>query len=189
MDPSFGAGLAQAPEEPFTDVTSPGQWFYEDVRNMYTDDYITGFRDATFRPNVDVTREETVTFFGRVLDLDGTKRPVSFSDVEEGFYSSGYIASAVEEGIIVGMTEERFAPKREIIRGDAALILKRAFDIPDTDEEYFSDVEEEYYAGAVNAIASAGIAEGYPDGTFRQEQSLTRAELVRILSVAKNMNN
>lgn len=184
-DDDFGSGLVQSPSEPFLDIDNPGRWSYKYIKDLFEKDLVTGFNDATFRPRIKITRGETVTFFSRALSLNATNRETKFPDVSKGFYASGHIASAVEAGIVVGLPDGRFGPREKVKRGDVALMIQRTFNIPETDNTYFSDVDDDrYYGDAVNAIAEEGIVAGYVDGTFRPENHITRAELVKMLSIS-----
>ncbi|RBP91531.1 N-acetylmuramoyl-L-alanine amidase [Cytobacillus firmus] len=148
---------------------------------------ITGYPDGTFRPSVEVTREEAATMIGRALGLNGTQRAVSFSDVKKDSYASGYIQSAVDRGIITGYDDGTFRPKEKITRGEMAYLLKRAFSLSKTSNIFFSDVPTSgtQYT-AINAIVTAGLANGYPDGSFKPKAPIIRSEFS--LLVARGLN-
>ena len=148
---------------------------------------ISGYPDRTFKPNNNVTREEAATMIGIAKGLNGTKRATVFPDVEVDSYASGYIQSAVEQGIITGHSDGTFRPKDSITRGHMAIILQRAFNLDEKSNVYFSDV---YAAGtqydAIDRITTAGLAVGFPDGTFQPDSPVTRAHYA--LFVARGLN-
>ena len=84
---------------------------------------------------------------------------------------------------INGYENGTFSPNRALTRGEAAAIISRLLDSsePGPIQASFSDVTTEWYAAAVNLLASYGIVNGYTDGTFCPNNSITRAEFVAIL--------
>ena len=72
---------------------------------LSSEEVISGFTDGTFRPNDTVTRAQAAIMIGRALGLDGEPRNTKFNDVTSTVTGSGYIASAVEKGIISGFTD------------------------------------------------------------------------------------
>ena len=68
-----------------------------------------------------------------------------------------------------------------------ALFLQRAFELTEKGEVYFKDIPSsgpEY--DAINSIATAGLASGYPDGTFQPKDSVTRQDFA--VFVARGLN-
>ncbi|MDN4068456.1 S-layer homology domain-containing protein [Paenibacillus vini] len=102
---------------------------------------------------------------------------------------SGIVAKqpveASERGI--DYSDGNYRLSERLSRGQAAVILARALqlNLEDPNAPHFQDVNEssENY-NSIAAIVSAGIFQGYSDGTFKPDQSLTRAEMAKILVVA-----
>jgi hypothetical protein len=66
-----------------------------------------------------------------------------------------------------------------------AVLIQRAFKLPYENKKYFSDVPSSHYAyQSINSIAKLNITEGYPDGTYRPNNSITRAEFSVFLTRA-----
>lgn len=150
--------------------------YKEEIDFLVGKGIITGYPNGTFGPDNIVTREVAATMVGRALGLDEKKRPSKFKDVDKDSFGSGYIASAVEKGIITGYTDGTFRPKEPMTRGGMAYLLKRAFELEGNNNTVFSDIlssNSELYA-AVDALAANGIANGYTDGTYRPQKPLTR---------------
>lgn len=162
----------------FKDVTK----YSSEINYLVDRQIINGYPDQTFKPGNDVTREEAITMVGRATGLNGKMRATSFKDVKSNSYASGYIQSAYEKGILPD-TGDTFRPKEKMTRGDMALVLAKAYQLTDTVDIKFSDVPS---GGplheAVKKIVAAGIANGYPDGTFKPQNPITRAEFSLLIA-------
>ncbi|MFC0187322.1 N-acetylmuramoyl-L-alanine amidase [Fictibacillus aquaticus] len=171
----------------FTDISSTFR-AKEEIDYLSLKDVITGYADGTFKPGQSVNRAETAVMIGRALKLDGTKRSSSFSDVSSASFASGYIKSAVEKGIITGYADGTFRPGKTVNRSEMAILIARAFKLAETNSlMLFGDVPKSSAAyGSINKIASAGIAAGFSDNTFRPNQSINRADFS--VFMARSMN-
>lgn len=168
----------------FSDIPS---LYSKEINYLLDKEVINGYPDKTFRPRVNVTREEAVTMVGRALGYDGTQRASDYVDVKPESYASGYIQSALEKGIISNNPDQKFRPKDNMTRGEMAYLLQNAFNLTETGVVTISDVNQigTLYE-AVNAIVTAGLANGYPDGTFKPDNPMTRTEFS--LFVARGLN-
>ena len=101
---------------------------------------ISGFTDGTFRPNETVTRAQAAIMIGRALGLNGEPRNTNFTDVNSIVTGSGYIALAVEKGIISGFTDGTYRPYQPVTRGQMAIILNRAYTLTTGQVKIFNDV-------------------------------------------------
>lgn len=143
---------------------------------------INGYPDGTFKPDWNVSREEAMTMVGRAIGLNGKERATSFKDVKAGSYSSGYIQSALEKNIIA-LGDGKFRPIEKMTRGEMALWLEKAFNLTKTSDVYFSDVPTSgTVSHAINTIVTAGLANGYPDASFKPENPITRAEFSLLIA-------
>ena len=88
-------------------------------------------------------------------------------------------------GYVRGFPEGDFRPGNSITRAEMSMILFRLLDSPNKylpRTNNFSDVSTGWYAQAVSYLASRNIVTGYPDGTFRPNAPITRAELTAVMS-------
>ncbi|MEN8701911.1 S8 family peptidase [Bacillus infantis] len=189
-DAEYGYGLVQAPEakeEPpassaFPDISN-SDWYAKEIDYLYKKEIITGYNNGNFEPRQPVSRAEAVTMIGKALGLPGDKTESGFYDVSAASFASGYIREAAKQSIIKGFPDGSFRPEGSIIRGDVAVMLQRAFSYPMAERNIFTDVQAgKYYAGPINALTSAGIATGFPDGTFRPFAGVTRGEFAVFLA-------
>lgn len=191
-DSSYGYGLVQPPFEvngepfisSFPDVKS-NAWYAKEIEYLYENDIITGYPDGRFVPQNPVTRAEAVTMLGKAMKLSGELSQTSFTDVPKSNFASGYIKSATDSKLIAGFPDGTFKPNAPITRADVAVILKRAYGYRTDYSKLFKDVpNEKYYFESVHSILTAGITNGYPDGTFRPAESISRAEFAVFLARA-----
>ena len=150
--------------------------------------YIIGYDDYVFGPELPISREELAAIFARLIannmymdqDYD-----TSFPDVPEK-WSKAYIGYLEGFNVVTGYEDGTFRPENYITRAEMAVMMAKAegYDISDyvgPDEIGFPDVDEGYcsWAGkAIKILSDMGIMEGYPDGSFKPGQPITRAETV-----------
>lgn len=105
-----------------------------------------------------------------------------FNDLQ-GHWASDDITYLAEYDppLIAGIGQGLFAPRKTITRAQAAVMLQRVINGPGGKLTY-SDVAKDYWAAAeISAAAASGWMKGFSDGTFRPEQTLSRAELASLL--------
>lgn len=163
----------------FTDVDSA------EITRLVEEGIVKGFSSETYGPNLHVTRAEAATMIGRALQLNPKKRKTTFRDVPATHYASGYIQSAVDEGIITGYSDGTFGLDKQMSRAEMAIIITRAFDLNKKSVIVFADVYPIMFAfEAINKLATANITTGYSGGTFRPHNNITRLEYGLLLARA-----
>ncbi|WP_187254599.1 S-layer homology domain-containing protein [Alkalicoccus halolimnae] len=170
----YPAGSASA-ASPFPDMKE-SDWFYYEVSLMESLDITSGYPDKTFRPQNSLTRAEAAVFFDRVLDFPEPENPDAFPDVSKNSFAREAIASASEAGFMNGFPDGRFGPDQTLTREQMAVLIDRAYALQEA-SMFFNDLPEKRYSyDAVRRLAGSGITSGYPDGTFRPANNVTRAE-------------
>lgn len=160
---------------------------YEDIMYLLEMEIIAPTK--TYGVNDIVTREEVAVMIAKSVGLSGTQRPTKFSDVPEHNPNSGYIQSAVEQGIIKGYDDGTFKPDAKVTRGHMATFIARAFNLP-SGNQTFKDVPKNSTAyEAVQQLVAAGITNGYDDGTFRPSNRLTKGHISAFLTRAHQYEN
>ncbi|MFJ7982086.1 S-layer homology domain-containing protein [Lysinibacillus xylanilyticus] len=160
---------------------------YEDIMYLLEKGIVEPSK--TYGVNDIVTREEVAVMIAKAIGLSGTQRPTKFSDVPEHSPYSGYIQSAVEQGIIKGYDDGTFKPNVKVTRGHMATFIARAFNLP-SGKKTFKDVPKNSTAyEAVQQLVAAGITNGYEDGTFRPSDNLTRGHISAFLARAHKYEN
>lgn len=124
-------GYTKMGEHPFTDVRSR-DWYAEDIAIAYNMGYFHGTSPTTASPLMRVSREQATVLLGRNMMLQ-TKagESLGFSDSRTlSEWSRGLVAAAAESGLVSGMSDGSFQPKRNITRGEVAAMLVRAIGTP-----------------------------------------------------------
>lgn len=118
-----------------------------------------------------------------VLSIQPAAAAAGFSDVPTSNRFHDEIHYLVEQEIITGYEDGSFQPKRNVTRGEAAIMIGRALKLDGTKRTTkFKDVSKNYGAsGYIASATAAGIIGGYPDGTFRPDQQIIRGDMAIIL--------
>lgn len=147
-------------------------------------------KGGKYRPTDFITREEAIVMIAKAVGLDGTPQETKFDDVEKNNKNTGYIQSAVDAGIIYGVTSYEFKPNNKLTRLQMSVMLVRAFKLPVEDNNreevrLFKDVSTfSSFGYFIQSIVKAGITTGYSDGTFKPSNPLTRAHMAAFLARA-----
>ena len=152
--------------------------------------YVMGYPDGTVRPNGSITRAEVSAILFRLLS-DKTRDEYfttesSFTDVKAGAWYNNSIATLEKAGVIVDTAKGgAFRPNEAITRAELAAMLAQFSDAKPVKGVKFSDVSAKHWAYEAIAIAAKmGWIEGYPDGTFRPDATITRAEMMTLVNRA-----
>ena len=104
-----------------------------------------------------------------------------FKDMKKGAWYNKYINAAFEHGILVEKEGEDFRPDQAITRAEFAKLIS-FIDKYNSKVAPFADVKGHVYEDAINKAYGNDRIKGYPDGTFRPDAKITRAEIVTILN-------
>lgn len=145
--------------------------------------FLSGYANGTFEPDRNMTRAEVTTMFARLLAekmaADQTYSN-TFSDVAKSHWAANYIGYMQQFGIITGYADGSFRPDASVTRAEFAAIASR-FETLTEGTKSFSDVPSSHWAAKyINFAATRGWVNGYADGTFRPNNSITRAEVAAV---------
>ncbi len=145
--------------------------------------FLSGYANGTFEPDRNMTRAEVTTMFARLLTekmaADQTYSN-TFSDVAKSHWAANYIGYMQQFGIITGYADGSFRPDASVTRAEFAAIASR-FEALTEGTKSFSDVPSSHWAAKyINFAATRGWVNGYADGTFRPNNSITRAEVAAV---------
>ena len=150
--------------------------------------YVQGYPNGTVKPAGNITRAETAAILFRLMDDASRKTYYStksgFRDVASGSWYNTYVATLSNAGVITDSSNGYFRPNEAITRAELAAMLAK-FSETTGAANYFNDVSAKYWAANAIAIcAKLGWITGYPDGTFRPDKNVTRAELMAMINRA-----
>ena len=161
----------------------------DDKPELNTEDhyaYIVGYEDGTVRPEGDITRAEVATIFFRLLTDESRNEYWSqtndYTDVAEGDWYNNAVSTLSKAGILNGYEDGSFQPNGNITRAEFATIAARFFEATYEGEDLFPDIAGHWARDYINQAAHAGIVNGYPDGTFQPQETITRAEAMTIVN-------
>ena len=150
--------------------------------------YVQGYPDGTVKPEGNITRAETAAILFRLMDNSSRKTYLStksgFRDVTAGSWYNTYVATLNNAGVITDSANGYFRPNEAITRAELAAMLA-SFTEKTRAANYFDDVSANHWAAKAIAIcAKLGWITGYPDGSFRPDRNVTRAELMAMINRA-----
>ena len=148
--------------------------------------YVVGYSDSTVRPSANISRAETATIFFRLLKSDirdgNLTADNEFSDVSDGQWHNKAISTMAKLGIVKGRRADRFDPDASITRAEFAAICARFNTKPVENSSSFSDISGHWAENEIERAAAFGWISGYPDGTFRPDARITRAEAMTMIN-------
>lgn len=178
----------------FTDVPE-GAWYHDYVYDLVYRGVVNGMTATTYEPEGKLTRAQFVKLLACSLEEAETLKTYEgqhpFTD-SEGHWAETYIAWAKDKGIVEGVSATEFDPEAPITREQMATIfgryaLKQGIELPKdaAPAESFPDADKisEYAREFVELMRIAGILNGYEDGTFRPQNTATRAEAAKLFSL------
>ncbi len=153
--------------------------------------YVIGRPNNLFESDAPITRAETATIFARIFADYNEDNLIStetkFKDVADTEWFAKYISRCEDENIIFGY-EGYFRPSENIARAEFAAICVRFFEkrsgsTISPEDISFTDFGSSHWAyDTIKKAYANGYISGYPDGTFRADNTITRAEAVTIVN-------
>lgn len=185
-----GGPAGPAPSAPsvksYSDVPQT-HWAYGYITNLSSKGVISGYDDNTFLPENTVTREEFTKMIVVAAGLYKSNAECTFNDVAPSAWYYRYIASAYENEIISGVSDDTFGVGTNITRQDVAVIaarvIKRLGVNVSAGATTLTDIDSvtDYAKESVELLNGAGIINGFDDNSFKPHNALTRAEAAAII--------
>ena len=140
----------------------------------------------TFRADNSMTRGEATAMFARIMEqkpVIGQTYPSKFKDVYEGDWYYNAIGFMTDMGIVSGYPDGTFRPNAPVTRAEFAMMVSKFAKLNTFTSNAFADLSSGHWAyEVINSAASKGWVTGYPDGTFRSDSEISRAEIVTIVN-------
>jgi len=181
-------GLAPGVAQGFSDTR--GHWASPQIDHLQSRELLFGYPDGTFRPDAYVTREEFVTLLINTMGKGNeaselAKGKSSFNDMSDR-WSKGYVELGKELNLLQGVGDSYFYPQQVVSWEEAVSMMVRSLDVADMEDSEslsFSD-EDKISPWARQSVFFAvqnEWANGFPDGTFRPHEGVTRAQAASML--------
>ena len=174
-------------------VDTDGHWAEDYIDTLLDFDIVQGTGDMRYEPDVSISRGDFVLMMWRTMGSPAPAESVAFSDVPADSYYAEAIAWAKEAGISNGIEDNIFGPKEPLIREQAFTLIYRLLtysgeQLPSADAsvlEPFSDSGNisPYAVEPIAILVSHGLIEG-SDGKLSPDNTMTRAEMAKVLAVA-----
>lgn len=172
----------------FTDV-SAGAWYAEAVNYAVENGLFSGTSATTFSPNKKMTRGMLVTVLYRMEGSPETAASTAFSDVLSSDYYAKAVSWAASNGIVSGVSADKFAPSKDITREQLAAILMRYAKYKGEDVTASGDLSafkdsssiSSYASDAVKWAVGKGYIGGVTSDTIAPKSGATRAQVAAIL--------
>ncbi len=198
-DPSDPDDVPQAGN--FLDVAPSGHgpggtepfWAFHQIEACYRAGIVAGYEDGNYHPEFQVTRDQMAVYISRALAggdenvPNGYLQP-SFSDVSPAHWAFKYIEYAVERNVVQGYAEGDYRPELVVDRGTMAVYIARSIVDPTGEEGLasfqppiiptFTDVPAQFWSYLhVEFCVDSGVVQGYSDGLYHPEISVTRDQM------------
>ncbi len=183
----------------FSDVPAD-HWAFAEIMACVTAGIVGGYPDGTYRPEVAVSRDQMAVFISRGLAGGDSHVPTapaepSFADVPTDHWAYAWIEHLAAEGVVSGYPDGLYRPLEVVNRGQMAVFVARSIAEPTGDaglEGYtppatptFEDVQPEgewqWCYRHVECIVAEGVTNGYDDGLYHPERSVSRDQMAVFL--------
>jgi hypothetical protein len=190
-------GATQVMAAGFTDITpSRYDWVRPYIEKMNLAGVVKGMTETTYGPDDSVTREQLITMLVRLMgwesQVSGKTLPSTFPKAGSvAPWARGYVALAVEKGIVSGKDMEDFRPADAAKRSEVAVFAVKALGLGQEAESrknagvslgfidgYMIEPEARPY---IEIAVEKGIMKGFPDNSFKPGDKFTRAQMATVL--------
>lgn len=166
-------------EKPGPDDTGVSRWLETENHNAY----LTGYPDSTFGADRNMTRAEVAQMFYALLKNKNVMITTSFSDVSNDAWYATAVKTMASLGMMSGYPDGTFRPDEPITRAEFATVALAFAYEPDNARCSYLDVSTSaWYYPYVAQATTYGWIGGYPGGTFRPNNSITRVEVCVIVN-------
>ena len=165
----FLAGPMPSAPSSFCTDANPTKWHYEILRFGYKEKAIEGYDTGECKPNDPISRAEAAKVIVSMMGIDADKysnKSTSLSDIEKGKWYYKYVVAAEENNLITGYKDGTFRPKKEITRGQAALILNRAVEQVEQGSIFISKEAKPLLLQRIVATLATGITPYHTPASF-----------------------
>ena len=165
---------------------STHHWALSEISQLLDQDIMYIYRDGNFYPQTPITRGEFAYSLAKALNLK-TRQTTKLTDITN-HPAEEYISALVAEEIITGYPDHTFRPQKKITRAEIITMLARGLNLADKKkrisltDDFYNDLSKEHWAYELISLTTRlKIINGYPDGSFKPNNYVTRAESAKLL--------
>lgn len=162
-------------------------WAKGIIETWISNGFISGYPDGSFRPNNSITRAEFMVLVNKAFGFT-ERAEISYKDVSESQWYYNTVARATAAGYMGGYPDGSMKPNHPISRQEVSVVLSKLTNMLQNPSAInsFTDASDitNWAKGYVGATAAKGYMRGYPDGSFKPTNNITRAEAVATLNKA-----
>lgn len=190
VDPSPSPSVQPSTEPTTAPTSQPTAPVLDNEKHIA---YIKGYEDGTVRPNNSITRAEVAQIFFNLM-TDASKQQFrstsnTFKDVSSTAWYNEAVSTLARASVLQGYEDGTFLPDKAISRAEMATILTRVQVLnsslatsPQAAKSFPDVAAGSWYYTYVQTASRNGWINGYEDGTFRPDSSITRAETVTMVN-------
>ncbi|USB33588.1 Ig-like domain-containing protein [Paenibacillus sp. YPG26] len=146
--------------------------------------YILGYPDTEFKPAKSLTRAELAAIVARLTENPVQSGNSSYSDVPSSHWAADYITTATKQGYFSGYADGTFRPEAPVTRGEIATVMAKflKIDLAQAVRVHFTDLKGHWASTAIEHLYNGKFLSGYPNGTFKPDINIKRAEAVTMIN-------
>ncbi|WP_171651743.1 S-layer homology domain-containing protein [Paenibacillus foliorum] len=158
--------------------------FSDRFDNLKHQRYILGYPNGKFQPDNSLTRAELAAIVARLTENVKVSDALSYNDINEGHWAANYVKIATKHGYFSGFEDGSFRPEAQVSRGELASVMARflKLNVSGTGELHFTDTQGHWSGDAIEELYRGKFLSGYPDGTFKPQDSIRRVEAVTMIN-------
>lgn len=156
--------------------------------------YISGYPEGTVHPEALITRAEVAMIFYRLLTDASIQKYLSynnsFKDVAAGDWYNEAVSTLTNAGVLKGYPDNSFRPNDKVTRAELTTIVTRFYnDLWSGTKDAFTDISSHWARFDINLAAELKLVSGYPDGSFKPDNNVSRAEAITIINNTLGWSN
>ena len=153
----------------------------------YHANYFSGYPDKTFRPESLITREEALFVVYNITNKSDKAQvfpDAGYTDTDSNpaYWAGPAVRYLSAKQVLAIFEPDVLRPTRPITRGEFIAIVMRSLNQSVTTDKTLSDIAGHPYEAYIRSAIALGFIAGYPDGSFKPDQSIARAEVTVILN-------